>query len=402
MSRLTLSQLPVQRLYLLALVAALSFSTLSLTACGPEEQGLAGSTKGGETVAVVNGETITQNEYDKIRGFYAKLMKVDTAANMGDNPVVDEVLKQMSVQQLVMLSLLEQEADKLGVAVSNDDLLQAINKQQKLVGGAGPLNKLLADQGMSIEDFKDSLKQQLLVNKLTDELSGGKVAVTDDEAKAYYNENAAQFQVPLTIRSSHILVKAIEPELRNELQKASPKLTAKELDAKVEQAMAAKRQQADALLAKIKADPTQFEALAKAQNDDEMAAKKAGDIGFMSKNMSDPGYWQALVATPPGTLRPELVKSSFGYHIVQVHEKKEAHQVSFDEAKPTISEQLAQQKRAKFITNWLEERKEASAIEIKPNYQPMKPQAPEKAGATGQPEAQAPAPKAAPAAPKAG
>jgi parvulin-like peptidyl-prolyl isomerase len=385
---------PVSRAISTVLLTGLLAVSISLSGCTMGQSGLGGVAKGGPTVATVNGQVITKNEYDKVHDFFGKLMQVDSNPQMTANPVVTEVLKQMTLNKLMVMALVEQEAKKRGITTSDEELKAALEKQQKLAGGAGVLTSLLAKQKMTQAEFESSLKEQILLDEVVMEMAkedktGNKLAVTPEELKTIYKEHAQEFMVPESIRSSHILVKAIEPELRNEISEKNKDMKAADLDKAVAAKMAAQKAKAEELLAKIKADPTQFDVIAASQNDDEMAGKTKGDLGFMTQQATDPAYWQAVAATPVGKLRPELVKSSFGFHIVQVLEKKAPHQQTFDEVKGNIEQQLEQQKKGAFLKEWLVAQQKVASIKIEDAYKPTDPkQLQQKAG--GMPPAAAP------------
>lgn len=366
--------------------------TVALSGCQKAEPGLNGATKGGPTVATVNGEVITKNEYDQVYDFHARLMRVGSNPQAAANPVVEQVLKQMTLNQLILMALVEQEAEKRGITISDADLTAAYQKQEKLLGGTNALTQLLEKQGIKPEEFRQSLRQQLTVNKLADALAGESVAVSEQDVRSFYEEHKAQFAVPESIRASHILVKAVEPEIRNELQKTNPNITADELDAKVKAEMGQRKAKAETLLKQVKEDPKTFEQLASQQSDDPGASAQKGDLGMMTEQATDPAFWVAIQATPVGTLRPELVKSAFGYHIVRVHEKKDPHVLSFTEAKDRIEQELTQRKRTEFLADWMDQQQEKVNIKIEPAYQPlnaqqMQPGGPQQPGEKAGPKA---------------
>jgi parvulin-like peptidyl-prolyl isomerase len=379
--------------FVLAAVLAGSMA-LVFTGCQAPEAGVGGVPKGGPTVLTVNGQSVTKNEYDDIFNFYSKLMKVNTNPEAIGNPVVQEVLKNMSLNQLILMALVEQEAKTKAVAVENGELDKQLQQQTKLAGGAEALRNLLKEQNMTPEEFKKSIEKQLLINKLIDTEAGPKVAVPDSEAEAFFNSHITEFTMPYSIRARHILVKAMVAEIRNEIQEKNPKIEQAELQTKVDEEMKARRAKAEKLMAEVKAKPEALGALAQKNSDDKLSAAQKGDLGFLTERYTDPAFWAAAMKTDAGKLFPILVESPYGFHILVVDEKKEPHKQIFAEAKPQIVAQLGQEKRTQFISQWIEGKKKSVAINIEPEYQPksMKNLKPgEKATA---PSAAAPAPTA--------
>lgn len=353
----------------LALVLALTVGLSGLlSGCG-EPTGLNGAVKGGPTVLTVNGVVITQNEYDKIYTFYKRVMRVAENPQGANSEVVKQVLNQMTLNQLTITALMEEQAKKLGLQVTTQDVITAKKKQEELAGGAGQLSKLLEEQHLSEDDFNNAMRNQILVTKVVEKLAADKVAVTPAEAETYYKGHLTEFTVEDSIRARHLLVKAVESELRQDLEKNNPSISQAELEEKVAAQLKAKEQKAQELFAKIKANPAQLGTLAKANSDDVLSAKNDGDLGFLTQRGTDPTFWEAAQTTPVGQLHPSVVHSPFGYHIVAVIEKKPAHKQTFDEVKTTIEEALAQQKKTDFLGGWLQEQKKVAQVKIEPAYQ---------------------------------
>lgn len=393
------------RFQIVTLVLAVMMSlgaVLPLTGCSMPEVGVGGALKGGPTVLSVNGQTITKNEYQETLDFYSKLMKVNNSAEAQANPVVDEVLKQMTLNQLILTALVEQEAQEQKITVLPNELEEQIKKQTELAGGAGAMKRLLKEQNMSQEDFKKSIQKQLLMNKVIDAQAGDKVAVSDKEARAYYTENKEQFTMPYSIRASHILVKSMVPEIRNEIQEENPDISSEALQKQIDERLAANKSKAEDLYEQVKKNPDKFKQLAEAESDDKLSAMNEGDLGFLTERYTDPAFWQAAKTTKEGSLHEGVVKSPFGYHVLIVHEKREPYKQSFEEAKDAIVNVLGQEKRQKFMSEWLEEKQKEVAIDIEPDYQPksmeeLNPQAakaPQAATKEGQPSAKPEAPAA--------
>ena len=95
-----------------------------------------------------------------------------------------EIKEQLIVQQLV-----ESEANKRKVTVSQDELNQEIQKIETEQGGADKLNQILQIQGISQDEFKSLVKLQIMKQKMFAQ----DVAVSDDEVNKYIEENKAQF-----------------------------------------------------------------------------------------------------------------------------------------------------------------------------------------------------------------
>ena len=158
----------------------------------------------------------------------------------------------------------------------------------------------------------------------TASLPGGTPAVSDADAQAYYQSHLDQYKTPEQVKTRHILI-----------------AVAKGADAKTDAAAKAK---AEDILKQIKAGGN-FADLAKKNSDDPGSKDQGGELPMIATSSLDPAYAQAAMALNPGQTSG-LVRSSFGYHIIQTESKQTATVKSFPEVKASIIEQLQTQKSA--------------------------------------------------------
>jgi len=158
----------------------------------------------------------------------------------------------------------------------------------------------------------------------TSSLPSGVPAVSDGDAQAYYQSHLDQYKTPEQVKTRHILISV-----------------AKGADAKTDAAAKAK---AEDILKQIKAGGN-FAELAKKNSDDPGSKDQGGELPMIATSQLDPAYAQAAMALSPGQTSP-LVRSSFGYHIIQTESKQTATVKPFPEVKASIVEQLQNQKSA--------------------------------------------------------
>ncbi len=155
-------------------------------------------------------------------------------------------------------------------------------------------------------------------------LPGGTPKLTDADVQAYYSAHAADFKVPEEVKTRHILL-----------------TVPKGADAKVD---AAAKGKAEDLLRQIKGGAN-FAELAKANSEDPGSKAQGGDLPMIPTSNLDPAYAKAAMALSPGQTS-EVVRSQFGYHIIQTEDKQAAHSKSLPEVKDEISGKLSAQKFA--------------------------------------------------------
>jgi len=151
---------------------------------------------------------------------------------------------------------------------------------------------------------------------------GGKPQVTDAEIAAYYNQHKDQYQVKEQVKTRHILITVPAGA-----------------DAKTD--AAAKAKAAD-LLKQIKAGAN-FAELASKNSDDPGSKTQGGELPMIPTSSLDPAYAKAAMALNPGQTS-DLVRSQFGYHIIQTEQKDAAHTKPLAEVKDSIVPALEQQK----------------------------------------------------------
>jgi peptidyl-prolyl cis-trans isomerase D len=143
---------------------------------------------------------------------------------------------------------------------------------------------------------------------------GGKPAVMDADVQAYYNAHQDQYKTPEQVKTRHILI-----------------TVAKDADAKTD--AAAKAKAAD-VLKQLKAGGN-FAELAKKYSDDPGSKDQGGELPMIPTAQLDPAYAKAAMALAPGQTS-DVVRSQFGYHIIQTEAKDVSQTKSLAEVKDTI------------------------------------------------------------------
>lgn len=154
-----------------------------------------------------------------------------------------------------------------------------------------------------------------------DQVPGGVAQPTQQEIQQYYNAHQSEYSVPEQARARHILIKL-----------------APGADAKTDAAAKAK---ADALLKQIQGGAN-FADLAKKNSDDPGSKDSGGELGFAQRGRMVPEFDNAIFTQKIGDTK--IVKTQYGYHIVQVEERQAAHTQSLSEVLPTIQATLIRQK----------------------------------------------------------
>ncbi|KON80367.1 SurA N-terminal domain-containing protein [Azoarcus sp. PA01] len=148
------------------------------------------------------------------------------------------------------------------------------------------------------------------------------VSVSDDEIRKFYEANAARFGQPEERNARHILIEAGADAPAEDVAKASEK--------------------AAALLDQVRANPERFAELAKAESQDPGSAARGGELGFFGRGAMVKPFEDAVFSLEKGQIS-DVVRSDFGFHIIQVVDIKPAKARPLEEVRDEIAEELKRQ-----------------------------------------------------------
>ncbi len=221
----------------------------------------------------------------------------------------------------------------------------AVLMQDDIKKGLHPTNEeLKAYYASHQKSYANSIPEKRKIKYAVVDTAKIAVQVTPDELQAYYNAHRDQYRVSEQVKVSHILIKTPLPGT----------------DGKVdEKGVAEAQKRAEDLLKQLKAG-AKFEDLAKKYSEDPGSAKEGGSLGWIGKGRTVPEFEKAAFSLPKGQIS-DLVKSSYGFHIIRVDDKQDAHMKTLDEVKaeiePIVKEQKAQDAAQKQADELLQQAK---------------------------------------------
>ncbi|MGC1644561.1 MAG: peptidyl-prolyl cis-trans isomerase [Candidatus Sulfotelmatobacter sp.] len=229
----------------------------------------------------------------------------------------------------------------------------AILKQDDLRKGLHPTDEeLKAFYESHKQSYANSVPEKRKVKYVVVETAKAEagVEITQDDLRSYYDQHRAQYQVPEQVKVSHILIKTPLP---------GP-------DGKVdEKGVAEAQHRAEDLLKQLKSG-AKLEDLAKKYSEDPGSAKQGGSLGWIGKGQTVPEFEKTAFSLPKGQIS-DLVKSSYGFHIIRVDDKQEAHTKTLDEVKseiePLLKHQKAQQIAQKQAEALLKQAREQKSLD---------------------------------------
>ncbi|HTM86666.1 MAG TPA: peptidylprolyl isomerase [Terriglobales bacterium] len=339
-----------RHLSILAIVVVAAFSLLA--ADTPKKTEVKSGTVVEEIIARINNHIITRSEFDRSQ------QQVQQEGEQQNATPQDITSKQKNVlRDLVDQQLLLQKGDDLGITAETDLVkrLDEIRKQMNLAT-MDDLAKAAQEQGVSYEEFKENLRENIITQKVIQQEVGSKVNITPAEIQKYYKDHLSDMTQPEQVRLSEILI-STQPKPTED-----PKTAASITD---EQRVAAAQAKANQVYEDIEKG-ARFDDVAKKDSDGPTAAQ-GGDLGYfkrgtLAKELEDTTFgMKAGEITKP-------IRTKQGFVILEVTEHPQAGVPPEKEVEGKIQDAIYLQKLQPALRAYLTKLREDAYIDIKPGY----------------------------------
>ena len=291
--------------------------------------------------AIVNDDLITLHEIDQaaepVIREAEKKSPVDADARRN--------IRRAALDHLIEKRLLDQKIKELGIKVGDEEIRQAIEdvKKQNNITTQEALVSALASQGLTFEQYRNQLQEQIERLRLVSMEVRSKIQVGESEMKEYYEANRAKYSEDDTFRARHIFFKTSE------------KMPADEI----------KRSMTTALMVLAEAKSGKdFAELARSYSEDPAARKDGGDLGTFKKGDMQPELEKAIMALKTGEVS-ELVYTPAGFHIIKLEERASGRMKPFDSVKVEVEDALYRKKSEDRFNLWAKELRQKASIEMK-------------------------------------
>jgi peptidyl-prolyl cis-trans isomerase D len=356
----------------------------------------------GETVVSVGGLPVSVGEFQRTyyrqRQIYDRLYQ----GRLDENRLRQLGLEEQVLEGLVSDRLVELEAKRLGVSISDEAVARAIATSPEFQDdgrfiGTEEIRRRLELQGLSEEDFEHSFRRQLLRESL-ERLLGTSVSVSDAEVEREFRRRTEQVKLEYVLADAARFKAAVQPaeseiatrfEAKRDAYRVPEKrvvsyvlldrptlqpqvaVTDRELEVYYQDHREELRQEEEAcashILVKVKAGEAgeghpdaeaqkiaqglldqmrggaDFVALAKASSEDQGSAPSGGDLGCFPPGRMVPEFDDAVFALQPGQVS-DLVKTSFGYHIIRLASRRESTVLPLAQVKERIRASVTERK----------------------------------------------------------
>ena len=265
------------------------------------------------------------------------------------NSIVKDLIEKEVVRELV-----NQQGEKENLKIDPE----LIEKQLKLLragyASEEEFNNALKSRNINLEEIKKSMQIDINARQLLNAEIKGKINISDNEVKKYYEDNKPRFQRPEAYHTRHILAAYFPPEaLRNQ--------TIEELKKNKEYFTRIAEEKIDKVIEELKKGAN-FVELAKNLSDDESSRENGGDLDFIYKGIFETSFDEAVEKLNPGETSGKI-KTRFGFHVIQLIEKRPSEMAPFNEMKSEIQKYLFLEEAKKNVSSYIEKLKQTADIE---------------------------------------
>ncbi|MEJ2532603.1 MAG: SurA N-terminal domain-containing protein [Halioglobus sp.] len=346
---------------------------------------------GGGGVAEVNGEEITPQELQQTVNTQKRRLIAMMGENLDPAMLDDDRISAQALETLISRKLLTQAAADLDLAVSEREIGRVIGsmEQFQIDGKFSPevYRSVLSSAGYTPGYFKQSLRQDLMVNQLQSGLAGSDFAtpeeleltarivyeqrdvryltiprdrfmpdpeaVTQAQVESYYAANQSEFASEESVDLDYIeltpddfrqpvdeseIREAYELALHNGQYGTENRVSHILFERGEEESREALQQRIDTVREKLAAGED-FASVAAEYSDDIGSSRNGGDLGFSAGDAFPEKMEEAIASLEPGTVS-EPVETDAGIHLILVTERREAKPPSYEEMRPELEERI--------------------------------------------------------------
>jgi peptidyl-prolyl cis-trans isomerase C len=286
-------------------------------------------------VAKVNGAPIQKGELLKT----AEQVHSQMMPNM---PETADFYRRV-LDNLVARELLLQEAKASGITASDDEVKKQLAELKGRFPSPEKFQEELKKEGMTEAELTQRARDAFVVQKLVESKVVGDIKVSDQEIKAFYDQNQKQMERPERVHARHILVSVPKGATAEQKQQA--------------------RAKAEGILAKVKAGGD-FAKLAQESSDDPGSKQRGGDLGWFSHGQMVPAFDTATFALKKANDLAPVVETDYGFHVIQLVEHQDAGVMPLAEVKDNIAKFLTQKQQQEKVQDHIKALRAKGKVEV--------------------------------------
>ncbi|MDG1928628.1 MAG: peptidylprolyl isomerase [Nitrospinaceae bacterium] len=304
-------------------------------------------------VARVNGVDI-ESKYIEFRLSQIEKLALKTAKRPLTVKEKSSIVKGL-IEKEVVRELVNQQGKKENLKIEPELIEKELKTLRSLYASEEEFNNAMKSRNINLEEIKKAIQIDINKNHLLNAEIKGKInPPSDEEVKKFYEDNKSRFQRPEAYHTRHILAAYFPPEaVRNQ--------TIKELKKNKDYFARIAEEKIDKVIEELK-QGADFEKLAKNLSDDESSRENGGDLDFNYKGSFETSFNEAIEKLNPGETSGKI-KTRFGFHVIQLVEKRPSEMAPFTEMKPEIQKYLFIKEAKKKVAIFIEKLKQTADIQ---------------------------------------
>jgi peptidyl-prolyl cis-trans isomerase C len=293
----------------------------------------------GKVVAKVGGKPITMQDVQRQEAMLTQQLQgyADSAQIAG----MGATIRKQAVDNAINRILLESALAKMGNKADTKTIDERMDTFRKNFVSDEAYNADLAKRGMTADQFRREIEIGILAEELFNKRTANLKPVSEQDIRAFYDNNEERFVQPERVKASHIL------------------LTVNQNDSDTTRAQ--KKAEAQRILGELKKG-ADFAEMARKFSDCP-SKQQGGDLDFFERGRMVPEFEKAAFGLKTGQMSG-VVETQFGYHIIKAVDHAPASTAPFDQAKQNIMQYLTEQQKQQVLTTYFDSLRVASNVQI--------------------------------------
>ena len=310
------------------LITAMLVAIAPLEAKTPKESFKINGKSVPKVVAQVNGTDLYSDFLEREMVAF-KLMSIQQGKEI--KPESEDKIAQKILEKKIDEELIYQKARLAGVQVPSDIILREIKNIEDQFPSKGLFERALAIQHLTRGALREKIERQLVAEKYLRQVIVPQVKMEELAPEDYYEKNKTTFMKPEMYEISHIFVSTLDATSQG---KTSDPEAQKKAQRILEGINKDARDQIDVIHQKLK-DGEDFSKLAKTFSEDESSREKGGSLGTLVPQSTIPEIGDEMTKLTLGEMS-DVIKSSFGFHIIKLNNKIPSQLATYEEVKSDI------------------------------------------------------------------
>ncbi len=262
-----------------------------------------------------------EEKFSSVRSKYGATYPVNKSAALK--------LKAAYLKQLIDERLILEEGKRLGISIGAEEVDAAVSEIRRNYSDEKGFEQMLINEYVNFQTWKEKIRRKLLIDKVLAQSVLSKISLSPEEIETYYEGHKKEFHREEEVRARQILLREETEAIR-----VRERIRAGEDFAAVAQ--------------EVSLSPD---------------SEEGGDLGYFSRGIMPPEFDEVVFTIKVGMLS-EVVESPYGYHIFLVEDKRDAIDLTLEDAQDKIVDILKRVKIDELYMEWMEGIKKQIEINI--------------------------------------